>query len=162
MNTMNNEKLSSKNDIGSTGVQIVAEELVRRGYNPTVMPNHNVGFDITVARTPAGGMPGKENLPSASTFEVEVKSSTSAGTQVPMQIRTHLECSVRNRVYVIVKKHLTGKSEFFIMTHEEVQRAWQQMPKTKPNGEPYLIRGTGYIDWRHIQPHQNRWDKFPA
>lgn len=150
-------------EVGNRGVQIVAGELRQRGYAPTIMPNHNIGFDISCTTPPSATSPGAASMGALSAdFEVEVKSSTSAGTQVPMQRTTHLECELRNRFYVIVKNRKNGKSDFFIMTHEEIQKAWDKMPRIRANGDPYVIRSTGYIDWKHIQPHQNRWDKLPA
>lgn len=147
----------TKSEIGATGVQLVADELLRRGYNPTIMPNHNVGFDLTVIGKQQSAL---SEVGSPFATEVEVKFSTSSGTQVPLQIRTHLECPVRNRVYVLVRMLHRNTPEFFIMTHQEIQKAWEQMPKIKPSGEPYVIRGTGYIDWSHIQPHKDCWNKL--
>jgi hypothetical protein len=157
------KNISNLTEIGTQGVQIVAEELIRRGYTVMIMPNHNVGFDIGCAIQPRATTPGADTLVASSTdFEVEVKCSTSMNTHVPMQIKTHLECPLRHRFYVVLKNEGTANHEFFIMSHDEIQIAWELMPKVRRDGQPYVIRSTGYIGWQHIQPHQDRWDKLPA
>jgi hypothetical protein len=139
-------------ETGSRGSELVCKELDSRGYKTVAMPNHNPGFDID-CKSPSGG-----------SFEVEVKCSTSIGTQVPLQVRSHLEAALRlDRFYIFVRgaNPETAEAEFYVLTHEEVQGAWALMPKLKPDGQPYVIGSTGYIDWRHINHHRDRWDKLP-
>ena len=142
----------SRSATGERGAQLVSDELVVRKYRAVIMPPNNRGFDIQCVS------------PKGASFKVEVKCSSSVGTQVPLQIKSHLESSLqRDLFYVLVRVSESPviPPEFYIMTHKEIQAAWEKMPKFKPNGEPYVIRGTGYIDWKHINQHRNKWEKLP-
>lgn len=124
-----------------------------RNYRAAVMPPNNRGFDLRCV------------FPKGEPFRVEVKCSSSAGTQVPLQIKSHLESPLqRDLFYVLVRvsESPTVAPEFYVMTHEEVQAAWEKMPKFKANGDPYVIRRNGYIDWKYINPHQDKWGKLPG
>jgi hypothetical protein len=116
------------------------------------MPPFNRGFDIQCSSL------------GSSTFRVEVKCSTSAGTQIPLQVRSHLETPLQpDLFYIFVRMSMCEfrTPEFYVMNHEEVRNAWAKMPKVKPDGRPYFIGLTGYIDWKHIYPYKDRWDKLP-
>ena len=142
----------SRSLTGERGVQHVSDELVARGYRSVIMPPNNRGFDIQCIS------------PNGESFRVEVKCSSSIGTQVPLQVKSHLESSLqRDLFYVIVRvaENATVSPEFYVMTHQEIQAAWDKMPKFKPNGQPYVIGSTGYIDWKHINQHKDKWGKLP-
>jgi len=143
----------SRSATGERGAQLVSDELVARKYRTVIMPTNNRGFDIQCVS------------PKGESFKVEVKCSSSVGTQVPLQIKSHLESALQpDLIYVLVRvsENPAVSPEFFVMTHEEIQAAWAKMPRFKPNGEPYVIRGTGYIDWKHINQYRDEWEKFPA
>ena len=116
------------------------------------MSPYNRGFDISCVS------------PSGRPFKVEVKCSTSIGTQVPLQTKSHLDEPLQSDLfYVFVRPpdDPSGAPEFYIMTHAEIQAAWAKMPRVKPNGMPYVIGATGYIDWKHINEHRDSWHKLP-
>jgi len=142
---------AKRGETGISGVQLVANELVSHGYKALVMPPYNRGFDINCVS------------PQSMPFKVEVKCSTSIGTQVPLQIKSHLEAALqRDLLYVFVRPPEGPSSAgFFVMTHAEIHAAWAKMPRTKPDGTPYVIKGTGYIDWKHINQHRGSWNKLP-
>jgi hypothetical protein len=143
---------AKRGETGIRGAQFVADELVSRGYKALIMPPYNRGFDISCVS------------PKGKPFRVEVKCSTSIGTQVPLQIKSHLEAALqRDLVYVFVRppEGPSASPEFCVMTHAEIHAAWAKMPRIKPDGTPYVIKGTGYIDWKHINPHRSGWNKLP-
>src|SRR6266478_1216740 len=121
---------SRRSETGLTGAELVSKELVSRGYGTVVMPPYNRGFDLN-CRSPQG-----------ISFKVEVKCSTSVGTQVPLQIKSHLDAPLqKDLLYVFVRPAETSaaSTEFFLMTHAEVHAAWAKMPRIKPDGTPYVI-----------------------
>jgi len=142
--------------LGATGIQgtqLVADELVSRGYKANVMSPYNRGFDISCVS------------PGGRSFRVEVKCSTSAGTQVPLQTKSHLDASHQSDLFYVFVRPVdasSGVAVFFVMTHSEIQAAWAKMPRMKPDGTPYVIGATGYIDWKHINPHRAGWHKLPT
>ncbi len=142
----------SRSLTGERGAQIVSNELASRGYRSIIMPPNNRGFDIQCVS------------PNGESFRVEVKCSSSIGTQVPLQVKSHLEAPLqRDLFYVLVRvsENPALAPEFYVMTHKEIQAAWDKMPKFKPNGQPYVIGSTGYIDWKHINRHKDEWEKLP-
>lgn len=137
---------------GIRGAELVAQELISRGYGANLMSPYNRGFDISCV-SPRGRL-----------FKVEVKCSTSIGTQVPLQTKSHLDAPLQSDLfYVFVRPpgDPSGASEFYVMTHSEIHTAWAKMPRVKPNGRPYVIGATGYIDWKHINAHRGSWNKLP-
>lgn len=139
-----------KKETGEAGVQATVVELTNRGYVVKAMPNHNRGFDID-CESPMGRK-----------FKVEVKTSKSKGTQIPIQMH-YLEGASRNDLFFVLIKATANNPqlfEYYILTHEELKAAWTLMPKLKMNGEPYVING-GYIDWSLIKLQLNRWYKLP-
>jgi hypothetical protein len=64
----------SRSETGQRGAQLVADELTARDYRTLIMPPNNRGFDIQCVS------------PKGESFRVEVKCSSSIGTQVPLQI----------------------------------------------------------------------------
>jgi hypothetical protein len=138
---------------GLQGTQLVADELVLRGYKADVMSPYNRGFDVRCVS------------PSGRLFKVEVKCSTSVGAQVPLQTKSHLDAPVQSDLFYVFVRPPEGRSsagEFFVMTHSEIHAAWAKMPGVKPDGTPYVIGATGYIDWKHINPHRDGWHKLPT
>ncbi len=134
---------------GKLGEYLTYRELKWRKYKAVMMPEGNKGFDIQ-CHSPS-------NIP----FVVEAKSSSSNGTQAPLQL-DHLQGELRgDRFYVFVKYIDGNLEEFVVMSNEEVHAAWTLMPKRTPTGEPYVIDGRGHIDWKHLTPHRERWDKLP-
>jgi len=138
----------SKAGSGRLGEYLTSREMRWRSYEVNIMPVGNKGYDLECVS------PGR--IP----FVVEAKCSTSKGTQAPVQL-DHLQgVSRADRFYVFVK-HIDGAlEEFVVMTNEEVQAAWVLMEKRMSTGEPYIING-GYLDWVHLTPHRERWDKLP-
>jgi hypothetical protein len=137
---------------GIRGAQLVADELISQRFSAELMSPYNRGFDIRC------GSP--TNRP----FRVEVKCSTSTGTQVPMQTKSHLEAPLQSDLfYVFVRppSNPSGAADFYVMTHSEIHAAWAKMPREKHDGTPYKIGATGYIDWKHILAHRSSWHKLP-
>jgi hypothetical protein len=136
---------------GRTGEYLTFRELKWRKYEAEIMPSGNKGYDIQC------------HSPSGVPFVVEAKTASSNGTQAPLQL-DHLQGELRaDRFYVFVKYIDGSVEEFVVMDNEEVHAAWAIMLlNRKPTGEPYVIDGTGYIDWKHLIPHREKWDKLPA
>lgn len=147
------QKSQDRAATGRYGVELVCEELTRLGYECVPMPDNNRGFDIKCVS------------PQGTTFRVEVKYSKAGHEFVHLQIRTHLECELQSDLtYVFVRpmSDVNPWPEFSVMTHEEVQAAWAKQPRTKQDGTPYVIDGTGYVHWKHLAGHHNKWDKLPT
>jgi len=143
---------ANRGQTGIRGAQLVAAELTLRGFNANLMSPYNRGFDISCVS------------PSGRPFKIEVKCSTSIGTQVPLQIKSHLEAPLQSDLfYVFVRPpgNSSGAADFYVMTHSEIHMAWAKMPRVKPDGTPYVIGATGYIDWKHIDAHHSSWHKLP-
>jgi len=113
------------------------------------MPNHNKGFDLDC------------QSPNGCKFRVEVKTSSSEKTQIPIQLH-HVEGLLKpDLFFVLVKKlDVTPFFEYYVLTHDELKAAWILMPKQKLNEEPYVINPP-YIDWSLVKLQQNRWYKLP-
>ena len=143
---------AKRRDTGIRGVQLVADELILQGYNTELMSPYNRGFDIRCGS------------PTGRRFRVEVKCSTSIGTQVPMQTKSHLEAPLQSDLfYVFVRPPSTssGAADFYVMTHSEIRTAWAKMPREKADGTPYKIGPRGHLDWKHIIAHRASWQKLP-
>lgn len=134
---------------GQTGAEAVLKELASRGHVVRGMPNHNKGFDVDC------------ESPKGCKFLVEVKTSSSKGTQVPIQIH-HVEGPIKPDLFYILVKKLEASPfvEYYILTHEELRAAWILMPKRKMNEQPYVI-DRAHIDWRLIELQRDRWYKLP-
>ena len=77
---------------GQEGAEAVVVELTKRGYVVRGMPNYNKGFDVDC------------QSPKGCKFRVEVKTSSSKDTQIPIQLH-HVEGNLNPDVfYVLVKK----------------------------------------------------------
>jgi hypothetical protein len=119
-------------DTGSQGVEDLRTELVNRGFCQSAE--------------------GKN-------FRIEVKTSKSRGTQIPIQPH-HVEGDLQTElVYVLVKSlaedHIPGG--YYFLTHEELKAAWTLMPRRSlRSGKPYSPK-TRYLDWCLIRLHRNRW-----
>ena len=99
-----------------------------------------------------------------SNFMVEVKTSSSKDTQVPFQISL-LNGPLDSELYIVCTKLVPNTDcdfEYYIMTHEDLKMAWDQMPKKDPRtGKPYVIKSTGWIKWVHLELYNDRWEKLP-
>src|SRR5215470_12904435 len=92
---------------GIRGAELVTQELISRGYRATLMAPYNRGFDISCGS------------PTGRSFKVEVKCSTSTGTQVPLQTKSHLDAPLQSDlfyVFVRLPDDPSGVPEFYIMT----------------------------------------------
>lgn len=134
---------------GQLGANAVIKELTNRGHVVKGMPNHNKGFDVDC------------ESPRGCKFRVEVKTSSSNNTQVPVQIH-HVEGETKHDVFYILVKKLEPPPffEYYVLTHEELKAAWTLMPKQKMNEEPYVIN-RAHIDWRLVELQRDRWYKLP-
>ena len=142
----------SRGVTGERGAQLTANGLAMRGDHPTFMLPNNRGSDIQCV------------CQSGEWFRVELRCDSSIGTQVTLQDKSHLKAPLqRDLFYVLVRvsENPAVTPEFYVMTHKEIQAAWDKMPKFKPNGQPYVIGSTGYIDWKHINQHKDKWEKLP-
>ena len=103
---------------GQKGAEAVIVELTKRGYVVRGMPNHNKGFDVD-CQSPMGCK-----------FRVEVKTSSSKDTQIPIQLHL-VEGNLNPDVfYVLVKKlDVTPFFDYYVLTHQELHAAWILMPK---------------------------------
>ena len=134
---------------GQQGAEAVIGELTERGYVVKGMPNHNKGFDVDC------------QSPNGNKFRVEVKTSSSEKTQMPIQLH-HVEGLLKPDLFFVLVKKLDVAPffEYYVLTHEELKAAWILMPKQKMNEEPYVINPP-YIDWSLVKLQQNRWYKLP-
>ncbi len=134
---------------GQRGAEAVITQLANRGHVVNGMPNHNKGFDVDC------------QSPSGCKFRVEVKTSSSNGTQVPIQLH-HVEGLLKPDLFFVLVKALDVAPffEYFVLIHEEIKAAWILMPKQKMNEEPYVINGA-HIDWSLVKLQRDRWYKLP-
>lgn len=134
---------------GQQGAEAVIVELTNRRHAVKGMANQNKGFDID------------RQSPNGCKFRVEVKTSSSKGTQIPVQLH-HVEGPLKpDLFYVLVRKFdVSPFFEYYILTHEELKAAWILMPKQMMNEKPYVI-DRAHIDWRLIELQRNRWYKLP-
>ena len=134
---------------GQQGAEAVIREVTKRGHLVKGMPNHNKGFDVDC------------QSPKGCKFRVEVKTSSSEKTQIPIQL-DHLEGVLNSDLFFVLVKKLEVDPffEYYVLTHEELKAAWILMPKQKMNEEPYVINPP-YIDWSLVKLQQNRWYKLP-
>lgn len=135
-------------DTGDRGEEATALQLMQRGYSATPMPRNNRGFDIDCVS------------PNGDKFRVEVKTTKTKNADVYIQV-SFLNSDLINDlffIWVAVFSSDEAFREYYILTHEDVKAIWDLMPKVKPNGELYK---PGFLKWKHIRPHHNRWDKLP-
>ena len=92
---------------GQIGAEAAILEPTKRGYVVSDMPNHNKGFDVDC------------QSPKGCKFRVEVKTSSSKDTQIPIQLH-HVEGNLNpDRFYVLVKKLDDAPFfDYYILTHE--------------------------------------------
>ena len=99
--------------------------------------------------------------PGGQSFKIEVK-STNSHNFIRIQKKL-MENPVDNNlllVVVLIPKDLTELEQFFILTHEELRAAWENVPKTKKTGEP-LVEGHEGINWGSVSDCENCWRKLP-
>ncbi len=134
---------------GRQGAEAVIAELTNRRHVVKGMPNHNKGFDIDC------------QSPNGCEFRVEVKTSTSNDTQIPIQLH-HVEGLLKPDLFFVLVKNfeVAPFSQYYVLTHEELKAAWILMPKQMMNEKPYVI-DRAHIDWSLVKLHQNRWYKLP-
>jgi hypothetical protein len=134
---------------GQKGADAVIVELTKRGYAVRGMPNHNKGFYVDC------------QSPKGCKFRVEVKTSSSKNTQIPIQLH-HVEGDQKPDVFYVLVKKLDGAPffDYYVLTHEELKAAWILMPKQMMNEQPYVI-DRAHIDWRLVELQKNRWYKLP-
>ena len=136
---------------GQKGAEAVILELTKRGYVVWGMPNHNKGFDVDC------------QSPKGCKFRVEVKTSSSKDTQIPIQLH-HVEGDLNPDVfYILVKKlEVAPFFDYYVLTREELKAAWILMPKQMMNEQPYVITASrAHIDWRLVELQRHRWYKLP-
>ena len=139
----------SKHHTAWAGALAVAAELSRRGYDATLTLGNTPGLDLLCAS------------PSGKPFKVQVKSLT-AGSGVLIGERL-LEQEAQADLFfavVIVPACETDPMEFRIMTHQEVLKHWMEMPKVKPDGQPYKPFKPG-LTWGVVKPYSGGWEKLP-
>lgn len=129
----------------------IAAELSRRHYT--------VAFTLGSAPPPAFDLVCV--APSGCPFKIEAK-----GTSGRSFIRTGkaiLEMPLRKDLFLIVALVPPAPSSafrFFIMTHEEIRRVWDETPRAMASGEPYVPGHEG-LKWKVVEPHENEWRKLP-
>jgi hypothetical protein len=136
---------------GSRGVEDLRAELLRRGYSVQIMSLNNRGFDA-VCRSPK-----------LKDFRLEVKTSDSRGTQIPIQPH-HVDGELQDDlfyVFVKIKPENHIPSGYYFLTHEELKAAWILMPRRSlRTNQPYSLK-TRYLDWCLLRLHRDRWYKLP-
>src|ERR1043166_4676183 len=113
---------------GSRGVEDLRAELLRRGYSVQIMSLNNRGFDA-VCRSPK-----------LKDFRLEVKTSDSRGTQIPIQPH-HVDGELQDDLFYVFVKIKTENhipSGYYFLTHEELKAAWILMPRRSlRTNQPY-------------------------
>ncbi|MGH9970992.1 MAG: hypothetical protein ACREBG_24815 [Pyrinomonadaceae bacterium] len=134
---------------GQQGAEAVIVQLTNRGHVVKGMPNHNKGFDVDC------------QSPNGCQFRVEVKTSSSKNTHIPIQLH-HVEGPLKPDLFFVLvnKLEVAPFFEYYILTHEELKAAWIPMPKQMMNEKPYVI-DRAHIDWRLIELQRERWYKLP-
>ncbi len=124
------------------------EKLKFLGYSASLKPTNHPVFDIDCECT------------SGRKFTVQVKTSTAPGTQAWIGLKA-VDGKLREDLYFVVIRlwDIAKQPEFFVLTHDELKRAWHKMPLTRANGEPY--KRTGHLAWRHLELYQDGWNKLP-
>src|SRR5437867_11815437 len=80
------------------------------GVNVTIMPNHNKGFDIDC------------QSPNGYTFRVEVKTSSSKNTHIPIQLH-HVEGNLKPDLFFVLVKKSELAPLFRILRFDQIGRA---------------------------------------
>jgi hypothetical protein len=138
-----------KHHTGVAGTFAVAVELSRRNYEVSLTPRNSPSIDLLCASP--NGIP----------FKVQVKRASSANF-VPVG-KARLETNPDDNLYLIIVLVPSAELpfQFFIMSHPEARTIWADVPKVKPNGEPYAAGWEGF-GWRTIEKHENSWEKLPV
>lgn len=139
----------SRHHTGWAGVLATAAELTRRCYDVTLTFGNTPKTDLVAA------------APSGDAFCLQVKSA-STPNWVPIQ-KAILESPVRSNLFfviVLVPSAPDAHFRFFVLTHAEIQAAWDKVPKTTRAGQP-LKPGWEGIGWGAVAPHENAWHKLP-
>lgn len=84
---------------GQQGAEAVIGELASRGHVVKGMPNHNKGFDVDC------------QSPKGCKFRVEVKTSSSKNTHIPIQIH-HVEGLLKPDLFFVLVRKLEGAPFF--------------------------------------------------
>ena len=143
-------KTRGKHYTSWAGVLATAAELSRRSYDVTITFGNTPTTDLLAA------------APDGSTFRIDVKSASTPNF-VPIQ-KSILELPTRPDlmfVIVLVPREPDERLRFFIMSHDDVRKAWQSTRKTKKSGEPYIPGWEG-LNWGAVKLHENCWDKLPG
>lgn len=139
----------SKHHTAWAGALAVAAELSRRGYDATLTFGNTPALDLLCAS------------PNGKPFKVQVKSLTKGNAvliqKFMMELKPHPDLFF---AIVIVPASETEIMEFRIMTHHEVVKHWQEMPKIKKDGKPYKAGMEG-LNWGIVKPYIGGWEKFP-
>ncbi|MCA1577704.1 MAG: YkuS family protein [Acidobacteria bacterium] len=141
-----------KIETGAKGLEELKDELVKRGYEVTIVSQTNKGFDA-ICRSPK-----------KKTFRVEAKTSTSL-TQLPIQPH-HVEGKLQDNLFYVFVRSVSDENKhvpngFYFFTHEEVKAAWILMPRINlKNGQPYDPKWKS-LDWCLLRLHRDRWYKIP-
>jgi hypothetical protein len=139
----------SKHHTAWAGALAVAAELSRRGYDATLTLGNTPALDLLCAS------------PSGKPFKVQVKSLT-AGNAVLIQ-KGMLEGKLQPDLFfaiVIVPAAEADPMEFRILTHREIVKHWNEMPKVKRDGQPYKP-GMDGLNWGVVRPYSGGWEKLP-
>jgi hypothetical protein len=141
-----------KIETGAKGLEQLKNELVKRGYNVTILSQANKGFDA-ICQSPKKKM-----------FRVEAKTSTSF-MQIPIQSH-HVEGELQNDLFYVFVRSVSDEDRhvpngFYFFTHKEVKAAWTLMPTINmKTGQRYDPKWKS-LDWCLLRLHHDRWYKLP-
>ncbi|MBW3538930.1 MAG: hypothetical protein KY476_01545 [Planctomycetes bacterium] len=140
----------AKHHTGLAGTFAVAAELSRRGFDVALTIGNTPTIDLLCAS------------PTGHPFKIQVKSASTPNF-VPIG-KAWLEAPPDDNLYlIVVLVSARGQSgfRFFILSHPEAVSLWANVPKTKPNGEPYASGWEGF-SWTMIQSREDAWTTLPA
>jgi len=126
-----------------------AAELSRRGYDVAFTMGNTPRTDLLCA------------VPDGKPFKVQVKGISNQNAFYAQ--KEFFEAPTQKDLYLVVVLVTSDVEQlalrFFILTHEEAQKEFANMPKTKKDGRPYES-GFG-LNWGSITRYENKWTSFP-
>jgi len=139
----------TRHHTGWAGALYVAAELSRIGYDAALTFGNTPSLDLLCAS------------PNGKPFKIQVKSLTT-GNAVLIK-KSLLDTAPQSDLFfaiVLVPAKEEAPMEFRILTHHEVIKLWNSMPKVKKDGQPYKP-GMDGLNWGVVKPYKGGWEKLP-